>query len=79
MTLETILRGTGELGAMVATCWALKQTDKTANQIYIRNVKARDFESVGDFAIEGRPHINETGNFKLVSKPGLAVAPPSSG
>jgi hypothetical protein len=75
MTLETILRGTGELGAMVATCWALKQTDKSANRIYVRNVKARDFEAVGDFAIEGRPHINETGDFRLVSKPGLAVVP----
>jgi len=75
MTLETILRGTGELGAMVATCWALKQTDKQSNQIYIKNVKARDFESVGDFAIQGRPAIDQEGNFRLVSKPGTAVVP----
>jgi len=75
MTLETILRGTGEFWAMVATCWALKQTDKQSNQIYIKNVKARDFESVGDFAIQGRPAIDQEGNFRLVSKPGTAVVP----
>ena len=60
---------------MVSTCWALKQTDSHSNRIYVRNVKARDFDAAGDFALEGRPWIDQTGDLKTVSQPGMAVAP----
>ncbi len=75
MTLETILRGTGELGAMVATCWALKQIDSSTNTVYVKNVKARDFEACQPFVLGGRPHISDHGDFIMAQPPGMAVAP----
>jgi hypothetical protein len=75
MTLENTLRGSGDIGAMLATCWAVKQTDKATNRLYIRNVKPRDFEPCEPFAIEGRPHIDQQGQFLMVAQPGQAESP----
>ena len=33
MTLENILRGSGDLGAMISTCWGIRQIDATRNRI----------------------------------------------
>jgi hypothetical protein len=41
MTLENVLRGSGDIGAMLATCWGLSQIDSSSTRIYIQNVKAR--------------------------------------
>jgi hypothetical protein len=71
MTLENILRGSGDIGAMLCTAWGIKQLDKEKNIIHIENVKARDFEPCGPFEIIGRPYINETGDFKMYKKPGV--------
>ena len=70
MTLENMLRGTGDIGAMVATAWGIKQLDAGKNVIHIENLKARDFEPSGPFQIIGRPNINEDGDFGLYKKPG---------
>lgn len=75
MTLENTLRGSGDIGAMLATCWAVKQTDKATNRLYIRNVKPRDFEPCEPFAIEGRPYIDQQGQFLMVAQPGQADNP----
>lgn len=72
MTLENILRGSGDIGAMVSTAWGLRQIDAESNRVYIENVKARDFLPCQPFVIEGRPHLDDTGHFKLISKPGEA-------
>jgi AAA domain len=72
MTLENALRGTNELGAMLSTAWGLKQVDPATNRLYIQNIKARDFEPGRAFVLEGRPHIDATGDFKMVNVPGLA-------
>jgi hypothetical protein len=70
MTLENMLRGTGDIGAMVATAWGIKQLDAAKNIIHIENLKAREFEPCGPFQIIGRSYINDEGDFRMYKKPG---------
>jgi hypothetical protein len=72
MTLENMLRGSGDIGAMISTAWGLRQIDADANRIYIENVKARDFAPPEPFIIQGRPSLDREGHFQLVAKPGEA-------
>jgi hypothetical protein len=72
MTLENVLRGSGDIGAMLATCWGLSQVDATSNRIFVQNVKARDFSACEPFVIQGRPSIDQTGYFELTNPPGFA-------
>jgi hypothetical protein len=72
MTLENILRGSGDLGAMLCTCWGVRQIDAARNQLYIQNVKPRDFQPCESFVLEGRPHLDTTGQFKMIADPGEA-------
>src|SRR5262249_2097650 len=75
MTLENALRGSGDIGAMAATCWVVKQTDKATTRLYVKNVKPRDFEPCEPFEPEGRPYIDQTGQFHMSKEPGEADAP----
>ncbi len=68
MTLENVLRGTADIGAMVATAWGVRQTDSTRNIIHIENIKPRDFEPCGPFEIIGRPYIEPRGRFPHVQE-----------
>ena len=72
MSLENTLRGTGDIGAMVSCCWSVRQIEKEHNQIFVDNVKARDFEAQKPFIIQGRPEIDRTGYFELTHPPGFA-------
>jgi DnaB helicase-like protein/AAA domain-containing protein len=72
MTLENVLRGSGDIGAMLATCWGLSQIDTDATRIFVQNVKARDFLPCQPFIIQGRPSIDTTGYFELPTPPGFA-------
>jgi AAA domain len=72
MSLENVLRGSGDLGALTTTCWGTRQIDAARNRIYVENVKARDFEPCRSFILEGRPHLDETGQFAMHAKPGEA-------
>jgi AAA domain/CHC2 zinc finger len=72
MTLENVLRGSGDIGAMVCTAWGLKQIDPVNNSIYVANVKPRDFEPCEPFIICGRPSLDETGYFEMTDPPGFA-------
>ena len=72
MTLENILRGSGDLGAMLCTCWGVRQVDPARNQLFVGNVKSRDFQPCAPFIIEGRPHLDATGQFKMLQRPGEA-------
>jgi hypothetical protein len=72
MTLENILRGSGDLGAMLCTCWGVRQIDAARNQLYVQNVKPRDFQPCEPFILEGRPHLDKTGHFLMTHKPGEA-------
>lgn len=75
ISLENTLRGSGDVGAMLCTAWAVKQTDEALNEIYVRNVKARDFIACGSFRLTGRPFIDQQGSFVMTTAPGEAEAP----
>jgi RecA-family ATPase len=77
MTLENVLRGSGDIGAMLATCWGLSQIDAASTRIFVQNVKARDFCPCEPFIIQGRPTIDQTGYFELTEPPGFAPLLPS--
>jgi hypothetical protein len=72
MALENVLRGSGDIGAMLVSCWGLSQIDSTTNRIFVQNVKARDFSPCLPFIIEGRPSIDQSGYFELTHPPGFA-------
>jgi hypothetical protein len=72
MTLENILRGSGDIGAMVSTAWGVRQIEPARNQLYIQNIKPRDFEACQPFIIEGRPHLDIDGQFRMIAEPGEA-------
>jgi hypothetical protein len=69
MSLEGMIRGSSELGAVLSTAWGIKQIDEPSNTLYVQNLKARDFEHCGPFEIIGRPHIDKTGDFQLLKHP----------
>jgi hypothetical protein len=70
MTLEGMIRGTTEFGAVLATAWGIRQIDKATNTIHIENLKDRDFESCGAFQLVGRPFIDQEGSFRMHRRPG---------
>jgi hypothetical protein len=72
MSLENILRGSGDLGAMISTCWGIRQIDAARNRIYVESVKARDFQPCPPFILEGRPHLDVTGQVAMHARPGEA-------
>ena len=72
MSLENVLRGSGDIGAMLCTAWGLSQIDATSNRIFVQNVKARDFAACEPFILQGRPSLDQTGYFELTHSPGFA-------
>jgi DnaB helicase-like protein/AAA domain-containing protein len=70
MRLENVLRGSGDVGAMLSTAWGIKQLDAAQNMIHVENVKPRDFQPCQPFQLIGRPFIDEAGDFRLYKKPG---------
>ena len=70
MRLENVLRGSGDIGAMLTTAWGIKQLDDAQNIIHVENIKPRDFQPCGPFQIVGRPFIDQAGDFKLLKPPG---------
>jgi hypothetical protein len=72
------LRGTSDLGAMVDTCWMLQPDDGGGQEGYLQesrdltrllvtNVKPRDLADPAEpFVIQGRPHIDDTGDFRIL-------------
>jgi len=65
-TLENCLRGSGDFGAMADAVYCLKVEDVDSVRIRVQNVKARDFEPVPPFRIQGRPFIDDRGDFGLI-------------
>lgn len=70
ITLENVLRGSGDVGAMVTTCYGLKQIDALQNVIHVECVKGRDLQPVEPFQIVGRPYIDTDGDFRMHKEPG---------
>jgi hypothetical protein len=70
MSLENVLRGTGDIGAMAATAWGVRMLDATRSRIQVECVKARDFEPPLPFQLDGKPHIDAGKGFQMSLKPG---------
>lgn len=71
MSLENVLRGTGDLGAMCDAAYGLKCLKQETLELRVQCVKPRDFEPVPPFHIQGRPYINDRGDF-VVLTPGAS-------
>ncbi|MCU1309806.1 MAG: hypothetical protein JWO20_931 [Candidatus Angelobacter sp.] len=71
LSLDNAMRGSGELGAFVASCWATRLQDPTEpykSASYLVNVKQRDFKS-DPFEITSGPDCR----LHILSAPGDAV------
>ena len=67
-TLETALRGSGDFGAMADNVICLQCVDKEKLELEVYYVKARDFEEPTPFTIQGRPYLNDTGDFHMMDE-----------
>jgi AAA domain len=74
MTLENVVRGSGDIGAMVATAWGLRRVtapdDQTRCLVYVQNVKPRDFVPPEPFLLCLRPDIDKDGKIGMEKEPG---------
>jgi AAA domain/Toprim-like len=79
MTLENVLRGTGDLGAMCDAVWGL-QCDRGPNnsaeylkeskdllRLAVKCVKGRDFRPPEDFRVQLEPYIETIGDFAMLA------------
>jgi hypothetical protein len=70
MTLEGVLRGSGDIGAMLSVCFGVRQLDPHQTLLHLECVKARDFEPTEPFQLMGRPYIDEKKGLQLTAHPG---------
>jgi len=90
MSLENVLRGTGDIGAMCDAVWGLEHSrrskfrgwdraygdeSKELTRLTMKCVKSRDFDPVEELMIQGRPSIDERGDFEIVSQGGVGSSP----
>jgi hypothetical protein len=69
MALETVLRGTGDIGAMASVAWGVRMLDRGKALVYVANLKARDFEFPVAFQIAGEPYIAEGHGLQMAVRP----------
>jgi hypothetical protein len=70
LSLQNVMRGSGDIGAMLSGAWGVYQTNDANNHVYVCNLKPRDMDKFEPFIIAGRPHINDSGDFRMLTKPG---------
>jgi hypothetical protein len=70
MSLENVLRGSGDIGAMAATVWGVRMLDAVQTKVQVENVKPRDFTPPPPFQLQGRPYIDEGKGMQMVLPPG---------
>ena len=74
MDLESSVRGSGDIGAMVSTAWGLRRVtdanDAARNLVYVENIKPRDFAPPESFLLRLRPDIDERGLIGMAKPPG---------
>jgi hypothetical protein len=74
ITTQNVLRGTGEFAAFPDTIFGVLKTDDVTSRLYIKCTDARDDdEHLGDFEVEMRPWIDDTGDLKLIVTPGAGT------
>ena len=72
MTPDCVIRGSGDILAIAAAAHGIYQLDHRARDqtlAHIECVKARDFEPLRPFQLQGKPYINRDGDFVCVKKP----------
>ena len=69
MALENVLRGAGDIGAMLATAFGVRQLKHDQNIVQVEHIKARDFGPVPPFQIIGKPHIDRGMGYQIHRKP----------
>jgi hypothetical protein len=85
-TLENTLRGTGDFGAQADSVWCVEHSrkrltpskwdedfeeeSKQVTRLTLTCVKPRDMEPADPFTIQGRPYINERGDFVVLESNG---------
>jgi hypothetical protein len=67
MSLENMVRGSGDIGATFATAWGVRQLQNSI--VHIQNIKPRDFDPCGPFQLAARPYLEQLGNFHLFKAP----------
>ncbi|MGA8762487.1 MAG: AAA family ATPase [Candidatus Sulfotelmatobacter sp.] len=74
MTLESMLRGAGDLGAFVRVAFGLRKIsateDITSTRVYVECVKPGDFNPPAPFVLEGRPYIGQGKGLQMATLPG---------
>lgn len=73
MTADCVFRGSGDIVANLAAGHGIYQLDNQRRDrtlIHVECVKPRDFEPLRPFQLEGKPHINNTGDFECHKTPG---------
>jgi DNA-binding CsgD family transcriptional regulator len=71
MTMNNMIRGSGDISAFLSNAYGLRQLDKDKNLIHVECLGSRDIDQiVGPFQLTGFPFINDTGNFRMTSLPG---------
>lgn len=68
LTLENTLRGSGDIAAMCDAVYGLKVQDDDTLTLKVKCVKPRDFEPPRPFEIQGRPYINQNGDFGMLTE-----------
>ena len=53
---------------MCGAAWGSYQVDKPSTTVYLKCLKARDFEEPSSLYISGRPSLDETGRFAFISR-----------
>jgi hypothetical protein len=62
-----MFRGSGDITAFLSNGYGLMQIDKLTNKLFVKSLFSRDLpEDVPNFVIEGRPWIDQEGDFRLV-------------
>lgn len=65
MSVENMIRGSSEFGAVLSTAWGLRQIDKAANIVHVECLKDRDVAACAPFQLAGRPYLDQEGSFRL--------------
>jgi AAA domain/CHC2 zinc finger/Toprim-like len=67
--LESILRGSGDLGALADAVYGIRQVDKETMTVKVWCLKARDFEEPSPFSVQGKPYLSDRGDLVVLANP----------
>ena len=74
ITTQNVLRGTGGFPAFLNIIFGVLKIDDEKARLYIKCTDARSSsEYLGDFEVELRPWIDDTGDLRLVVAPGTGA------